>query len=84
MSRIREESFITLNMLFFSFVVPILSIWSVIILKLCESGYSVAISILAMAQGLVLNIRRDEIFLKIFLDKTEGGSISFLSSHNLC
>ena len=62
MSRIREESFITLNMLFFSFVVPILSIWSVIILKLCESGYSVAISILAMAQGLVLNNRRDEIF----------------------
>ena len=62
MSRIREESSITLNMLFFSFVVPILSIWSVIILKLCESGYSVAISILAMAQGLVLNNRRDEIF----------------------
>ena len=62
MSRIREESFITLNMLFFSFVVPILSIWSVIILKLCESGYCVAISILAMAQGLVLNNRRDEIF----------------------
>ena len=62
MSRIREESFITLNMLFFSFVVPILSIWSVIILKLCESGYSVAISILAMAQGPVLNNRRDKIF----------------------
>ena len=32
-----------------------------IILKLCESGYSVGISILVIAQGLVLNIRREEI-----------------------
>ena len=32
-----------------------------IILKLCESGYSVVISILVIAQGLVLNIRREEI-----------------------
>ena len=40
----------------FSFVVRILSIWSVIILS-----YSVVISILVMAQGLVLNIRREEI-----------------------
>ena len=73
MSRIREESFITLNMLFFSFVVPILSIWSVIILKLCESGYSVAISILAMAQGLVLNNRRDEIFKSSKIKRKEEG-----------
>ena len=40
----------------FSFVVRILSIWSVIILS-----YSVVISISVMAQGLVLNIRREEI-----------------------
>lgn len=73
MSRIREESFITLNMIFFSFVVPILSIWSVIILKLCESGYSVAISILAMAQGLVLNNRRDEIFKSSKIKRKEEG-----------
>ena len=37
----------------FSFVERILSIWSVIILKLCKS---VVISILVIAQSLVLNI----------------------------
>ena len=59
MSRTREESFIALNIPVVSFVVRILSIWYVIILKLCESGYSVVISILVIAQGLVLNIRRE-------------------------
>ena len=62
----------------FSFTVTILSTWSVIILKLCKSGYSVVISILVIAQGLVLNIMREEI---IFLDET-GREEDFFSEQS--
>ena len=54
-----------------------------IILKLCESGYSVVIFILVIAQGSVLNIRREEI-IESSLVKREEERISFLSSHNVC
>ena len=53
-----------------------------IILKLCERDYSVVSSILVMAQGLELNIRREEI-IKSSQMKREEERISFLSSHNL-
>lgn len=53
-----------------------------IILKLREGDYSVVSSILVMAQGLELNIRREEI-IKSSQMKREEERISFLSSHNL-